>query len=408
MELGTWSNAAEDARSGKEPFPWELGVFDAHCHPTDTPSSLADVSEMKARVLTIMATRAQDQDLVAKFQVELGLSQVHMDDMTTVGNSRCQIVPSFGWHPWFSHLLYDDSGTTVEGSCGLSSVAHYKSVFTPSPEDDGSLAAFPKPLPLSRFVDQARVNLQKYPLSIIGEVGLDRSFRVLDCRQRNHPSGDCEEDTSGSRDGRRLSPYRVHLSHQRKVLKAQLQLASEMQRPVSVHGVAAHGLLFESLRETWKGHEVKPASKRPKKKQASSAEHVEGCLVTGDGKSKEPSPKPFPPRICLHSFSGPPDTVKQYLHPSIPATIFFSFSYLVNLSNSTKAIKVIKSVPDDRILAESDFHRAGSDMDDLLEKIIRIICEIKNWPLDFGVKQLRVNWVHFVSGQRPQIVQPGR
>ena len=402
MELGKWSTADEDAQTGKEPFPWELGVFDAHCHPTDTPSCLTNIPNMKARILTIMATRAQDQDIVAKFQDEMGLREASKRDLTTVGNFPCQIVPSFGWHPWFSHLLYDDTCPAVQGhSRSLDVVGHYRGVFTPPPEDDDFLASFPDPLPLSRYLDQARDHLQKYPFALVGEIGLDRSFRVPDHRLPKHPKKAFEERISGSRGGRRLSPCTVHLDHQRRILMAQLNLAGEMQRPVSVHGVAAHGLLFETLRETWKGHEFKPTSKRASKKEMSGVGQVKDRSLVGNTKLNEQPLKPFPPRICLHSYSGPPDTLRQYLHSAVPATMFFSFSHLVNFSHSAKAIDVIKAIPDDRILAESDLHRAGSDMDDLLERIVRKICEIKAWPLDFGVKQLGANWVHFVLGQQP-------
>ena len=65
---------------------------------------------------------------------------------------------------------------------------------------------------------------------------------------------------------------------------------------------------------------------------------------------------------------------------------------------STKLADVIKAVPDDRLLVETDLNYAGDSLDRLLEQITRTICGIKGWKLEEGVRQLGKNWKRFVFG----------
>lgn len=383
--------------NGIEGIPWHLGVFDAHCHPTDTMSSISSIPGMKARALTIMATRAEDQRLVQEVASELGVRSKISEEW--IDGSK--VVPSFGWHPWFSHQLFDDAAYAGKKTLDEEAKSrHYQSVLTPSPEDKEFLLALPDPRPLSTFIQETRDKLHQNSLALVGEIGLDRSFRLPDAWIPEHHDQRDGTLTPGGREGRRLSPFRVDMDHQRKILKAQLHLAGELGRPVSMHGVQAHGVIFDTIEETWRGHERKVLSKRQKKRQEGPGDTF---TKNGDenGEQTANGSKPFPPRICLHSYSGPVEPVKQYLHPTVPAEVFFSFSAVINFSNSghSKAEDVIKALPDDRILVESDIHMAGEEMDRLLADIIRKVCCIKGWDLVQGVQQLRSNYLHFAFGK---------
>jgi Tat protein secretion system quality control protein TatD with DNase activity len=188
------------------------------------------------------------------------------------------------------------------------------------------------------------------------------------------------------------------MDHQKAIVKAQFALAGKLHRPVSVHSVQAHGVVIELLQGMWAGHEK--LSKRQQKRRLSvHGAHAAEMEDEPDYPDTPPS-LPYPPRICMHSYSGPPEPLRQFLNSSVPAEFYFSFSDLINFSShsSAKSIEVIKLVPESRILIESDFHCAGKCMDDLLVEVVHRVCEIKGWCPRQGAEQLRKNWERFVFG----------
>ncbi|PHH68359.1 hypothetical protein CDD82_620 [Ophiocordyceps australis] len=384
--------------------------------------SLSHLGSTRVSALAIMATRSQDQQLVASVAAEHPMGPPRLDgaaahDAGPSGHahdsgSTCCVVPSFGWHPWYSHHLYDDGHTTAAswpslGGTGATpelikqaKTAHYRAILCPSPPDD-FIDALPTPLPLSCFISATRSRLHDNPKALIGEVGLDKAFRLPEHEGADDAAGHSGL-TPGTRHGRRLSPYRVVMAHQQAILTAQLRLAGQEGRPVSVHGVQAHGVLFDTLSACWKGHE-----RRRRAAEAEQDESDDDDDDDDDDDKKEhhdkPEPKPFPPRICLHSFSGSVEILRQWLHPSVPAKVFVSFSSAVNLGSQGARARlddVVQAVPHDRILVESDVHQAGPAMEAALEDMYRRVCRAKQWPLAEGVSLMRCNFDDFVFGSR--------
>ncbi|KAK1755801.1 Cut9-interacting protein scn1 [Echria macrotheca] len=406
--------ADNDENESNAWFPWHLGACDAHCHPTDTMASIASIASMRARMLTIMATRSEDQDLVSSVAAQHGIKS-RADLVEATGHIPCQVVPAYGWHPWFSHQFYADTDTAKEstfdpsGEIEAEKTKHYTAVLSSTP-DAAFIASLPNPRPLSQFIAETRERLLADPTALVGEIGLDKAFRLPQGWDTNEAPKRDEGLTPGGREGRKLSPHRVKISHQETVLKAQLRLAGELGRPVSIHDVGAHGGLFDVLSSLWKGFEKPVISRRQRRMVAEGAEDFssdEDLTDDESGKGKKQSkaepyqPRPYPPRICLHSYSGSSETLRQYLDPSIPTQIYFSFSMAVNLSKDgqwDKFAEVIGACPDNKLLVESDLHVAGGQMDESLAQIYREVCNVKGWVLTEGMERIRKNYEEYLFG----------
>lgn len=479
-------SSVDAASEVEEPLPWDLGIFDAHCHVTERMGRLAagGLGRMRTRALITMASRREDQSLVENLASEhpvvdrgslLSLASADTAAVASAdsggGRPTTKVVPAFGWHPWFSHRLYDDrQAENGNGNATVDASSHYTSILHPTPDphnkpaDAAFLAALPPPYPLSRFLSETRERLRRHPLALVGEIGLDKRFQLplayrWDGQVQEQAAGQDNGDddgsegarTPGGRGTRRLSPYHVSMKHQLLILRAHLALAAEEGRAVSVHGVQAHGTLYECFRALWRDtvweREARGVGRRLRRQDRGIPPPVgedddddDEYMADPDGdgngdgimedddmemagsddadsdvriitQRSVPQPAtrpPFPPRICLHSFSGSPEVVKQWLSRGTPAEVYFSFSAGVNLhsivsmrnpeESSKKLDDVLRAVRDDRILVESDHHLAGPGIDDALDEMYRRVCAVKGWSLREGVEKVRANFERFVFG----------
>jgi Tat protein secretion system quality control protein TatD with DNase activity len=83
-------------------------------------------------------------------------------------------------------------------------------------------------------MNDLRRNLSDFPNAMLGEVGLDRAFRVA-------------FDYYAS--PRKLTTFTIPIDHQLTILRAQINLAIELGRNISLHSVKAQQYTMDLLRQ---------------------------------------------------------------------------------------------------------------------------------------------------------------
>ncbi|CAG8776590.1 10845_t:CDS:1, partial [Acaulospora morrowiae] len=79
----------------------------------------------------------------------------------------------------------------------------------------------------------------------------------------------------------------------------------------------------------------------------------------------------------------------------LPVHVYFSFSIVIN-ERYNRLPDLIKAVPEDRLLIESDFN-SPVGLDDLMERIVRLVSNVKGWTPEFTAEKCRENFSRFIG-----------
>eukprot|EP00959_Pyramimonas_sp_CCMP1952_P465773 9488906-Pyramimonas_sp.AAC.1 len=289
--LGATGDAQLLGSSTSDEYLFEY-LADSHCHPQDDMANVSHFDKLCAREVAVMAEKRSDWQDVERIH-ELYSRKGQQDSIPCIYKiavSSARPVPCFGIHPWFSHLH------------ALDESADFEPLLESKNCDDVQAAAAAlrdrgdTPIPASDWLPELRRLLQKYPYACVGEFGLDKAAILLNVGVRG---------------------VQPKYDHQTALVKHHLDLATEFNRPVSMHCVRCYGHMAQLFRD------LKP----------------EEC----------------PPKVMLHSFGGSHEMIKGFIKlPKIGNRFYFSFSSAINATNLDKLVQRIQAVPDDRLLLESD------------------------------------------------------
>ena len=291
---------------------------------------------------------------------------------------NCPITSSFhkclGYHPWFSHWITLLPTHSKED--------HYRQLFPISTKEESEafeklLLSLPDPITLESVLLDLRHNLQSFPLAILGEVGIDRSFHVP-----------FDYFTSP----RVRSPFMIPLEHQLSILEAQLNLAVELQRNVSLHSVKCQlntvqlfDRMYDTHGENWKSINIDIHSCSL---STQTWRNIEVCSFSSIWFAC----------LCLCA-------LLLIMIQSKHSNVFLSLSTVIN-GRSPNYKKLIAACSPSRILVESDYN----NIDDCTERtweMLKIVAGIKGWHVEDiwedspdkskwgAVRRLYENWKTF-------------
>ena len=255
-------------------------LVDVHCHIfDDSANSPRDdqfdfsgqlstvVSRMSAQPLRTLADRFPAQCVMSSTLP----SQSIVETRSEISDS---IIPFYGVHPWFTHHLSISSSSPPSPD---SKSAHYQKVFECN---QISLQPYfdrlPDPIPLDSFLDDVERRLLANSRAQVGEVGLDRIFKLpfsianyspapsvdptasqshsCNCHTSEPSAATPQLATNDRRDRPKILKTALH--HQQTILAAQIKLAIKHKRSVSCHSVQSSEAIIDAFRKLKAADEV--------------------------------------------------------------------------------------------------------------------------------------------------------
>lgn len=322
-------------------------LIDTHCHPTDDPSVYTspnsdNISSLSDRIaaspvfkFVCMSTNARDQSLVAE------LALLH----------PTKVIPCFGWHPWFTHHISLTHPAPSKHD-------HYHTLF-PSPTDKQELEAIwddlPEPISLETVLAEIRKHFEQFPHALLGEVGIDRAFRIPRKPWNYNPHSHSHSQPCSS--SPRLTKLKTPPTHQLSILQSQLSLALTYKRNISLHTVQAAGLTTCLL------------------------SHLKNSSISSYGAV----------RLALHSCTLDNNVVKSILKQH--QNVYIGFSSSINAKQMLEK-SCLSHVHSDKVLVESDHHTV-KQMEGCLVRANDYFADLHGLEVEDAAKQLRRNWETF-------------
>ena len=223
-------------------------------------------------------------------------------------------------------------------------------------ELDAIWAELPEPITLSSVCEGIREQFERFPNAMLGEVGLDRAFRIPRRFWNYDP-----QRTVPNPSLPKLTKLKTPQSHQLAVLRAQIDVAMQYRRNISFHSVQAAGLtveLLDSLRNTH---------------------------TTGFGAI----------RVSLHSCTLDNNVVKSIVKKH--ANVYVGFSSTINRKQMI-ARDCLASTDRSRALMESDYHTVKG-IPGYLAQANEYFAQLHGLSLQGAAQQLRDNWETFYTGR---------